>query len=402
MKIMKHHPNSGRAAGIIAGAAMLANVAVLSLSGCKPAAPAALPPPVVQVMDITTTNAPASTEFIGQLDSPQNVEVRARVEAFVDKILFTEGTEVKEGDPLFKLDDKPYQERLAAANGSLAEAKAALNKYEKDVARLTPLAEKKAVPQQDLDNALASVDVGKAAVLTAQARVDSATLDLGYCDVRAPIRGLIGAKMVSMGELVGKTLPTLLATISTLDPIWFYCNVSEVDYLKAETQSRQTGKQVADLPVTLVLANGTLHPDTGKFVFIDRAVDPKTGTLRVRAEFANATKVLRPGMFGRIRVDLGTRPDSILIPERAVAELQGKNFVWVIGADNKASQRSVKVGGPVGDSILIQEGLKPGDRVVVEGLQKVREGAPVQPMTATQLAQADQAAQPVEKKAAKE
>ncbi len=381
---------------------MLANVAVLSLSGCKPAAPAALPPPVVQVMDITTTNAPASTEFIGQLDSPQNVEVRARVEAFVDKILFTEGTEVKEGDPLFKLDDKPYQERLAAANGSLAEAKAALNKYEKDVARLTPLAEKKAVPQQDLDNALASVDVGKAAVLTAQARVDSATLDLGYCDVRAPIRGLIGAKMVSMGELVGKTLPTLLATISTLDPIWFYCNVSEVDYLKAETQSRQTGKQVADLPVTLVLANGTLHPDTGKFVFIDRAVDPKTGTLRVRAEFANATKVLRPGMFGRIRVDLGTRPDSILIPERAVAELQGKNFVWVIGADNKASQRSVKVGGPVGDSILIQEGLKPGDRVVVEGLQKVREGAPVQPMTATQLAQADQAAQPVEKKAAKE
>ena len=143
-------------------------------------------------------------EFIGQLDSPQNVEVRARVEAFVDKMLFTEGTEVKEGDPLFELDKKPFEERLAAANGMLAEAKAALNKYEKDVARLTPLAEKRAIPQQDLDNAVASVDVGKAGVLSAEARVESAQIDLGYCDVRAPINGLIGAKQVSIGELVGK------------------------------------------------------------------------------------------------------------------------------------------------------------------------------------------------------
>jgi len=370
------------------GLALLASATALSTSGCKKAEAPALPPPVVQVMEVTTTNAPASTEFIGQLDSPQNVEVRARVEAFVDKMLFTEGTEVKEGDPLFKLDDKPYQERLAAANGGLAEAKAALNKYEKDVARLTPLAEKRAVPQQDLDNALASVDVGKASVLSAQARVESAMLDLGYCDVRAPISGLIGAKQVSMGELVGKTLPTLLATISTLDPIWFYCNVSEVDYLKSDAEVRRTGKRVQDLPVTLVLASGSLHPDQGKFVFIDRAVDPKTGTLRVRVEFANTARVLRPGMFGRIRVDLGVRPDSILIPERAVAELQGKNFVWIIGPDNKATQRAVKVGGQVGENLLIQEGLKPSERIVVEGLQKVREGAPVQAMTAAQMAQA--------------
>jgi membrane fusion protein (multidrug efflux system) len=380
----------------------MAAVMTITVCGCKKPAAPSMAPPVVQVMDVTATNSPASVEFIGQLDSPQNVEVRARVEAFVDKMLFIEGTEVKEGDPLFKLDDRPYKERLSAANGSLAEAKAALNKNEKDVARLKPLAEKRAVPQQDLDNALASVDVGKAAVLTAQARVESAVLDLGYCDVRAPIAGLIGAKQVSMGDLVGKGIPTLLVTISTLDPIWFYCNVSEVDYLKSEAETQRTGRQVRDLPVTLVLANGSLHPDKGKFVFIDRAVDPKTGTLRVRAEFANAAKVLRPGMFGRIRVDLGARPDSILIPERAVAELQGKNFVWVIGEDNKATQRSVKVGGQVGGSLLIQEGLKAGDRIVVEGLQKVRENAPVQPMTATQLAQADQATQQVEKKASKE
>ena len=386
------------------GLALLGSALALGLCGCGKQAVAPLPPPIVQVAEIVATNVPMSTEFIGQLDSPQNVEVRARVEAFVDKMLFTEGTEVKEGDPLFKLDDKPYKERLAAANGMLAEAKAALNKYEKDVARLTPLAEKRAVPQQDLDNAVASVEVGKASVLSAQARVESATLDLGYCDVRAPISGLIGAKQVSIGELVGKAVPTLLATISTLDPIWFYCNVGESQYLKADSVSRGTGKNLADLPLTLILANGSAHPDKGKFVFIDRAVDTKTGTLRVRAEFPNTAKVLRPGMFARIKVDVGLRPDSILVPERAVTELQGKNFVWVIGSDNKSEQRSVKAGEQIGESVLILEGLKAGERIVVEGLQKVREGAPVQPKTAAQMAEAAaaQAAQQAEAKPAKE
>jgi membrane fusion protein, multidrug efflux system len=378
--------------------ALLAATAAFGLCGCKKAAPPPPPPPIVQVMDITTTNAPASVEFIGQLDSPQNVEVRARVEAFVDKMLFTEGTEVKEGDPLFKLDDRPYQEKLSAAKGGLGEAEAALKKYEADVARLQPLAEKRAVPKQDLDNALAYVDVGKAAVFSAQARVESAMIDLSYCDVRAPMSGLIGAKQVSIGELVGKGSPTLMATMSTLDPIWFYCNVSEAQYLRAQTQDRSAGMKLEDLPVSLILANGLEHPDKGKIVFLDRAVDPKTGTLRVRAAFPNPERLLRPGMFARIKVDLGDRTNSILVPERAVSELQGKNFAWVIGADNKAAQRSVKVGEQVGENLLILEGLKPGERIVVEGLQKVREGAPVRPMTAAQMAEAAaaQAAQPAQ------
>jgi membrane fusion protein (multidrug efflux system) len=204
---------------------------------------------------------------------------------------------------------------------------------------------------------------------------------------------LIGAKQVSIGELVGKGQPTLMATMSTLNPIWFYCAVSEVQYLKAEEEVRRTGKQISELPVSLILANGSVHPAKGKFVFIDRAVDTKTGTLRVRAEFANAEKLLRPGMFGRIKVDLGVRADSILVPERAVAELQGRNFVWVIGPDNKATQRPVKVGETLGENVMILEGIKPGDRIVTEGLQKVREGAPVQPMTSTQMTQAAQARQ---------
>ena len=375
--------------------AMLAAGLTITATSCKKAAPAA-PPPMVVVMDVTATNAPASAEFIGQLDSPQNVEVRARVEAFVDKIIFTEGTEVKEGDPLFKLDDKPAQERLAAANGILAEARAALNKYEKDVARLTPLAEKKAVPQQDLDNAIAYVDVGKAAVQSAEARVQSATIDLGYCDVRAPIDGLIGAKMVQMGELVGKGSPTLLATISQLDPIWFYCNVSEVDYLRAEADRLRSGKRIEDVPITLILSDGSAHPEKGNVIFVDRAVDPKTGTLRMRAAFANPQRLLRPGMFARAIADLGVRPDSILVPERAVAELQGKNFVWVISPDNKAVQRPVTVGRQIGGELLIDAGLKAGDRIVVEGLQKVRDGMTVKPMTAEEIKAAEQAANAAE------
>jgi len=368
--------------------ALLVAATAITVTSCKKAAPVAALPPIVQVMDVAATNVPLHGEFIGQLDSPQNVEVRARVEAFVDKVLFTEGREVKEGAPLFALDKKPFEEKLAAANGMLAEANAALNKYKADVSRLKPLAEKRAIPQQDLDNAVASVAVGEANILSAKARVVSAELDLGYCDVKAPLDGMIGAKQVSVGSLVGKGEPTLLATISQLDPIWFYCNISEVQYLKAETEGRRVGKKVEDLPITLIIGDGSVHPGQGKFVFIDRAVDVKTGTLRVRAEFSNPGKVLRPGMFARIKVDRGVRPDSILVPERAVTELQGKNFVWVIGADNKASQRAVKVGETLGENLLILEGLKAGERIITEGLQKVREGTPVQPKTAAQMAEA--------------
>jgi len=401
MKYLGIHRTLRQAVRILPAFALLAIALTLTTSGCKKAAPAAPPPPIVQVMAVAATNVPLHTEFIGQLDSPQNVEVRARVEAFVDKVLFTEGTEVKAGDPLYALDKKPFEEKLAAANGMLAEAKAALNKYQADVSRLTPLAKAKAIPKQDLDNAVASVDVGEANVLSAQARVVSAEIDRGYCDVTAPLDGMIGAKQVSVGSLVGKGEPTLLATISQLDPIWFYCNVSEAQYLRGQTESRRTGKNLDDLPVTLILTTGSEHPAKGKIVFLDRAVDVKTGTLRMRAAFPNPEKLLRPGMFARIKVDIGVRPDSLLVPERAVTELQGKNFVWAIDADNKATQRAVKVGETMGENLLILEGLEAGERIVIEGLQKVREGAPVQPKTAAQMAEAAEAAKQTEASHAK-
>ena len=376
-------------------------LATAFLCGCKKPEAVVLPPPIVEVMEITTSEVPLSATLIGQLDSPQNVEVRARVEAFVDDMKFIEGQEVNKGDVLFVLDKKPFQEKKDAAKGALAEAEAALKKYQTDVARLEPLIEKKAVPQQDLDNSLAAVDMGKANVLTAQSRVETAQLNLGYCDVLAPMTGLIGAKQVSIGDLVGKGEPTLLATMSTLDPIWFYCTVSEVSYIKVKEWSEKEGKDLFSLPLTLILANGAEHPDQGNFIFIDRAVDVKTGTLRMRAKFPNPKKILKPGMFARIRVDLGTRKDCLEVPERAVVELQGKTFLWVISQEGKASQRAVKVGEQNGSNMLILDGLKAGERIVVEGIQKVREGAPVNAKTAAEMATMN-AAPAAEPKPAKE
>jgi membrane fusion protein (multidrug efflux system) len=381
--------------GTSAAAAALA----LACTSCQESAPPAPPPPpIVQIMEVSPTNVVRHMELIGQLDSPQNVEVRARVEAFVDEMLFTEGKEVKAGDLLFVLDKKPFEEKLAAARGMWAEAQASLKKSEQDVARLTPLAEKKAIPRQDLDNAVAAVAVGQANVLSAEARVKSAELDLGYCDVRAPVAGLIGAKQVPVGSLVGKGEPTLLATISQLDPIWFYCAIGEVDYLHAQRTARENNREMGQLPVTLILSDGTEHPEPGKWVFIDRAVDIATGTLRARAEFANTNKILRPGMFARVRIILPNEAGSLLVPERALAELQGRSFVWVIGADDKATQRPVRVApSRIGANAVILGGLQPGERIVVEGVQKLREGAVVQPRTAEQLAEmAAQAAKQAE------
>ncbi len=358
----------------------------LLVSSCEKVEVVTPRPPLVQVMEIVPSEVPLAATLIGQLDSPQNVEIRARVEAFVEDAPFQEGKEVEKDQVIFLLDKKPYEKRLQAAEGALAEAKAALAKYRADVARLAPLFEKRAIPKQDLDNAMAAVEVGEASVESVLAQVDTAKLDLGYCTVRAPITGLIGARQVSIGNLVGKGEPTLMATISSQDKIWFYCNISEVDFLKAESKSDAHGKSLETLPLTLILSNGTEHSETGRLVFVDRAVDVKTGTLRLRAEFANPKKNLRPGMFARARIDLGTRKDCLEVPERAVVELQGKTFLWFVGDDGLAHQREVTLGEQNGSKLLVLQGLKAGDRVIVEGVQKAREGAPVTAVNAAQLA----------------
>ncbi len=360
----------------------------LGMTGCDRAtAPVSMPPPVVQVMEVTKKDVERSTTFIGQIDSPQNVEVRARVESFLDKIAFTEGSEVKAGDLLFELDKKPYEQKLAAAQARLAEARAALEKSKLDVSRLTPLVDQGAAPQRELDTAKTSLEVNQASVQSAEAELKSAELDLGYCEIRAPLAGRIGAKEVSIGSLVGKGEPTLLATISQVDPIWFYCYISEVDFLHAERLASEAGRKMGELPVSLILADGTEHPEKGKWVFIDRVVDATTATIRARAEFPDPGKLLRPGMFARVRVSLPTQEGNILVPERALTEIQGRHFVWVIDAESKASQRPVEVAPiRVGSEAVVLKGLEEGERIVVEGVHKLREGAPVQAKSAKEIA----------------
>ena len=362
---------------------MAALPAVFMLAGCKKPAPQTLPPPVVGILEIKETEISMTASIIGQLDSPQNVEIRARVEAFVEKVCFTEGSNVKQGDLLFALDKKPFVERLSASKADQAKADAGLKKAEADLARIRPLAGTGAVSKQDLDNATAAVDAAKASLDAAKAKVESSQIDLGYCDVRSPINGLIGAKEVSVGDLVGKGQATLLATMSSLDPIWCYCNIAEVDFIKIKNRALELGLDVGKLPLTLVLPNGQDHPKRGKLVFFDRAVSTKTGTMRVRAEFPNPTEILRPGMFVRVRFEGGTRP-GIQIPERAVMEIQGKAFVWVVDEKRVATQRPITLGDQKDSQLVVLGGLKPGERIVVEGINKVREGSPV--MTPADLA----------------
>lgn len=369
---------------------LVAAALALVAASCEKPATQQLPPPVVEVMELTAQKVARSTTFVGQLDSPQNVDVRARVESFLDKMLFEEGSLVEQNAPLFLLDKKPFEERLAAAKGELDRAKAALGKSKQDVERLTPLVAAKAMPKKDLDDATSATEANTAAVASAEANVKSAELNLGYCDIRAPLAGRIGAKQVDVGSLVGKGEPTLLVTISQVDPIWFYCSISEVDYLQADRIAREAGRKMGELPVHLILSDGTEHSAAGKWIFIDRIVDPTTATIRARAEFPNPDKNLRPGMFARVRVSLPGDADDVLVPERALTELQGKYFLWVVGADGKASQRPVEVApNRIGPNAVVLSGVKPGEKIVVEGVHKLREGAPVQAKPFAPLAKTD-------------
>jgi membrane fusion protein, multidrug efflux system len=346
------------------------------LSACHRPPPAPPPaPPLVTTATPLVRDVPVVAEAIAQTEATANVEVRARVEATVEQITFLEGSEVQAGELLFVLDKKPIEQRLAAARGNLGQVQAALDRARQDVARLRPLAEKSAVPQKDLDTAIALQKQAEAGLETAQAQVRAAELDLGYTDVTAPVAGIIGAKQVDIGSLVGKGQPTVMATLSPLDPIWANIEISEVTYLNSAGRF----KDPSETPVfALVLANGEVHPHPGRLVFVDRVVNSTTGTLKVRVEFPNPEKILRPGQFCRVRVLIRTLPGALLLPQRAVQELQGLRHVYVVGEDGRAAYRRVQTGARVGSLWVVESGLNANDRVILEGVQKVRDGAPVQ------------------------
>jgi membrane fusion protein (multidrug efflux system) len=341
---------------------------------------AVTPPPAVVVAEVVQRTVPIYSEFVAQTDARETVEIRARVQAFLDAQHFTEGTIVKKGQLLFTLDKREYQAKLQQAKAELEIALARLGKAETDERRLKPLAERKAVPQQDYDNAAANLASARAAVSAARASLEAAGLDLSYTTIRSPIEGLIGKRLVAPGNLVGKGEATLLDTVSSIDPIRVNATISEAEYLRFFAQRKSQAAASASLE--LILADGSVFPHKGKVVIFDRAVDQKTGTLNFAAEFPNPEGQLRPGQFGRVRGVVEMAKDAILIPKRAVQEIQGMQTVLVVGAEDMVALRTIQPGETVGEMLVVRDGLQPGERVIVDGVQKARPGIRVNPTRA--------------------
>lgn len=352
--------------------------ALASTAGCGGTVAVAPAPAEVYVAEVQMRDVPEYLDMVGQTAGFQDVEIRARVEGFLETVNFREGSFVKRGDLLYVIDRKPFEALQAAAKADQATAQARLEKANNDVARYTPLVAKQAVSQQELDNALAARDAARSQVDAARAAVDKATLDLGYTRVFSPIAGLVGTTQVKPGNLVGRGESTLLTTVSQIDPITFRVGITEADYLRiAKRDPSRIGEAPKAEGIELRLADGSQHPHKGKLGPVERAVDPTTGTLGAEFEFPNPDHVLRPGQFGRARVLLDVKPGMLLVQQRAVQELQNLYSVAVVDGEGKVSFRNVKVGPRIDSMWVIEEGLRSGERVVVEGLQRVQEGATV-------------------------
>jgi membrane fusion protein (multidrug efflux system) len=374
----------------------LSGLVATTVAGCKTEAPAAAAPEVY-VADVVQKDVPVYLELVGQTRGFQDVEIRARVEGYLNRVAFTEGTFVSKGTLLYQIDPLPLEAALANAKANLATAQARLAKSNNDVSRLTPLAKQQAVSQQELDNALSAQDAARAQVDAMKAAVDKATLDLGYTHITSPIDGLVGTTQVKAGNLVGRGESTLLTTVSQVDPILFRAGVSEAEYLKVAKRILEEGglKATRQRPeVDLILADGTVHRHKGFIDTIERAVDPTTGTLAIQFTFPNPERLVRPGQYGRVRGVNEMKKGALLVPQRAVIELQNLYSLAVVGAGNKVEFRNVKVGPRVDSLWVIEEGLKPGEKVIVEGLQKARDGAVVSPKAAAAAPAGKGAAEP--------
>jgi membrane fusion protein (multidrug efflux system) len=398
---------------------------VLTTTGCTNQTSGAMAPApvVVEVAPVEQQDVPVYGEWIGTLDGFVNADIKAQVTGYLLKQDYQEGSFVKSGQLLFQIDPRPFQAALDQAQGQLAQsegqfaqaraellqaeaqvavAEANQRRTQLDVDRYTPLAQQQAITQQDLDNATqnnlaakaqvqsaqaqvatarAQIIAANAAVQSAKASAETARINLGFTRLTSPIDGVPGIAQQQVGSLVSPASPTI-TTVSTVDPIRAYFTVAEQEYLdfhrRYSTPSTLDAKRKA-LRLELILADGTVYPQTGTFYFADRQVDVRTGAIRVAGLFANPGNTLRPGQYGRVRTALRMQPGALLVPQRAVNELQGSYQIAVVGANNKVDIRFVKVGDRVGTQWVITDGLKPGERVVAEGIQKVREGMQVNP-----------------------
>lgn len=361
--------------------ALILVTASFFLAGCGKKEAAAPPaPPVVLVTEAATEDIPIFGEAIATLDGSTNSQIHSQVSGYLIQQPYKEGTQVKQGDLLFQIDPKPFQADLDKANADLANKQAQLKRTQDDLARYAALVKSGAVSQQEYQNQVQTVQSAQANVDAAQANVTTAQINLGYTKVTAPITGIAGKAMAQIGDLISPT--TQLTTISALDPIQADFSVTEQYYLdNAEKLAKVNAIPLADRPesIELILADGTPYPRKGRFYYVNRQIQTSTGAIMVYALFPNPDNILRPGQYAKVRGVTQRINGAVVVPQRAVMELQGTNQVVIIKPDNTAEIRNVVVGDRVGSLWIITSGVKTGERVVVEGLQKCQSGSPVTP-----------------------
>jgi membrane fusion protein (multidrug efflux system) len=336
----------------------------------------------VQVVAVEQKDVPLVREWVGSLDGSVDAQVRAQVTGYITSQVYREGAFVRKGDVLFEIDPRPFTAALAQADAILAEARAQLGKAELDVKRDTPLVNDKAISQEELDDAVQGRLAAQAQVEAASAAADQARLNLDFTHVVAPTDGIAGLVNTQIGDLVGPGTG-ILATVSKVDPIKAYFPISEqavLDPLLSRGFSESAEAAGAAIGFELILSDGALYPRTGTFFAIDSQVDANTGTLRVVVEFPNPERILRPGEYARVRAVVGTEKGALVIPQRALSELQGAYQVAMVDASNHAHILTVKMGAQVGSEVVVETGLHPGDRVVADGIQKISDGALVNPV----------------------
>jgi RND family efflux transporter MFP subunit len=351
------------------------------LPGCKAKARAATPPPppLVEVTTVSQADLPVFHEWIGSLDGLVNAQIRAQVTGYLVSQDYKEGDPIKKGDLLFRIDPRPFKAALDQAKGVLAQAEAKLGKTELDVKRYRPLVKDRAISQEEYDDAVQANLEAKAAVISVQAQVEQAQLNLDFTRITSPIDGIASIAKAQIGDLVGPATGEL-TTVSTIDPIKAYYNVTEqayVNFTKLFSTESDRYDRLRKLEIELILSDGTVYPEKGKTYAADRQIGQTTGALRLEALFPNSNYALRPGEFARVRVKFDLKRNTLLVPQRAVSELQGNYQVAVVDSENKVHIQPVRVGERSGNLWAIEEGLQPNQRVIVEGLQKVRDGVAV-------------------------
>ncbi len=354
---------------------------VIAFSSCqKPASTVSSGPPEVLVTEVVQKEVPLIRQWVGTLNGSENADVRARTTGYLQKRAYQEGGYVKQGDLLFEIDPRPFVAALDQAKSQLQEAQATLLGIELDAKRAKELFQGKVISEQEYTNKTQDYQTKLAAVAAAQAAVESAQLNLDYTKVVSPLDGIAGQAQAQIGDLVGTGSNTVLTTVSQIQPIRCYFPISEQSYWEFADRLKElmmVPEAQRGEKVELILPDGSIYSHKGKFAFVDRQVDPKTGTIQIAVNFPNPEFTLRPGQYATARAEVGSIPNALLIPQQAVSQLQGGNQVAVVSPDGKAEIRAIKIGPTFGQMIVVTDGLKAGEKVIVEGFQKVRQGTQV-------------------------